>query len=178
MRKKEYLGGRLPLNAGELTTLINMQTMRTINWGNYCSIMSPLLSFARGGDCYCYFEVHKDFHRRCWEFNIIETTSTYSRHWKSIPVIRNMLLRNSTQVSFMLAGVLLSIKGVLHLWALFLNTMCIFLKHKATLDKVSYGSGQKYSKELKNHSFTSVETIVVKLQWKMCENQYFPCFEP
>ena len=23
-----------------------------------------------------------------------------------------------------------------------------------------------------------VETIVVKLQWKMCENQYFPCFEP
>ena len=27
-----------------------------------------------------------------------------------------------------------------------------------------------------NHS--SVEAIVVKLQWKMCENQYFPCFEP
>ena len=69
-------------------------------------------------------------------------------------------------------------KGVLHLWALFLKTLCIFSKNKATLDKVSYGSGQKYSKELKNHSFTSVEAIVVKLQWKMCENQYFPCFEP
>ena len=69
-------------------------------------------------------------------------------------------------------------KGVLHPWALFWKTLCIFSKNKATLDKVSFGSGQKYSKELQNHSFTSVETIVVKLQWKMCENQYFPCFEP
>ena len=55
-------------------------------------------------------------------------------------------------------------KGVLHPWALFLKTLCIFSKKKATSDKVSYGSGQKCSKELKNHSFTSVETIVVKLQ--------------
>ena len=70
------------------------------------------------------------------------------------------------------------VKGVLHPWALFLKTLCIFSKNKVTSDKVSYGSGQKCSKELKNHSFTSVETIVVKLQWKMCENQYFPCFEP
>ena len=70
------------------------------------------------------------------------------------------------------------IKGVLHLWALFLKTSCIFSKNKATSDKVSYGSGQKCSKELENYSFTSVETIVVKLQGKMCENQYFPCFEP
>ena len=70
------------------------------------------------------------------------------------------------------------IKGVLHLWALFLKTLCIFSKNKATSDKVSYGSGQKCSKELENYSITSVETIVVKLQWKMCENQYFPCFEP
>ena len=70
------------------------------------------------------------------------------------------------------------IKGVLHPWALFLKTLCIFPKNKATSDKVSYGSGQKCSKELKNLSFTSVETILVKLQWKMCENQYFPCFEP
>ena len=69
-------------------------------------------------------------------------------------------------------------KGVLHLWALFLKTLCIFSQNKATSDKVFYGSGQKCSKELKNHSFNSVETIVVKLQWKMCENQYFPCFEP
>ena len=55
-------------------------------------------------------------------------------------------------------------KGVLHPWALFLKTLCIFSKNKVTSDKVSYGSGQKCSKELKNHSFTSVETIVVKLQ--------------
>ena len=69
-------------------------------------------------------------------------------------------------------------KGVLHLWALFLKTFCIFSKNKATLDKETYASGQICSKELKNHSFTSVEAIVVKLQWKMCENQYFTCFEP
>ena len=71
-----------------------------------------------------------------------------------------------------------SLKGVLHLWALFLKTLCIFSKNKANWDTVSYGSGQKCSKELKNVSFTSVEAIVVKLQRKMCENQYFPCFEP
>ena len=57
-----------------------------------------------------------------------------------------------------------SLKGVLHPWALFLKTMSVFSKNKATSDKVSYGSGQKCSKELKNHSFTSVETIVVNLQ--------------
>ena len=57
-----------------------------------------------------------------------------------------------------------SVKGVLHLWALFLKTLCIFSKNKATSDKVSYGSCQKCSKELENFSFTSVETIVVKLQ--------------
>ena len=55
------------------------------------------------------------------------------------------------------------LKGVLHLWVLFLKTLCIFSKNKATSDKVSYGSGQKCSKELENYSFTSVETIVVKL---------------
>ena len=69
-------------------------------------------------------------------------------------------------------------KGVLHPWALFLKILCIFSKNKATSDKLSYGSGQKCSKELNNHSFTLVETIVVNLQWKMCANQYFPCFEP
>ena len=56
------------------------------------------------------------------------------------------------------------LKGVLHPWALFLKTLCIFSKNKAILDKVFYGSGQKCSKKLKNHSFTSVEAIVVKLQ--------------
>ena len=58
----------------------------------------------------------------------------------------------------------LGIKGVLHLWALFLKTFCIISKNKATLDKETYGTGQKCSKELKNHIFTSVEAIVVKLQ--------------
>ena len=57
-----------------------------------------------------------------------------------------------------------SFKGVLHPWALFLKTLCIFSKNKATSDRASYGYGQKCSKELKNHSLTSVETIVVKLQ--------------
>ena len=70
------------------------------------------------------------------------------------------------------------LKRVLHPWALFLKTLCIISKYKATLNKVSYGSDQKCSKELKNHSFTSVEAIVVKLLWKMCKNQNFPCFEP
>ena len=72
----------------------------------------------------------------------------------------------------------ISLKGVLHPWALFLKTLCIFSKNKATSYKVSHGSGQKRSKELKNHSFTFVETTVMKLHWKMCENQYFSCFEP
>ena len=58
----------------------------------------------------------------------------------------------------------ITVKGVLHPWALYLKTLCIFLKNKATLDKVSYGFGQKCSKEIKNHKFASVETIVVKLQ--------------
>ena len=44
---------------------------------------------------------------------------------------------------------MLFIKGVLHPWALFLKNLCIFSKSKATSDKVSYGSGQKCSKELK-----------------------------
>ena len=61
-------------------------------------------------------------------------------------------------------GACTSIKGVLHPWALFLKMLCIFSKNKVTSDKASYGSGQKCSKELKNHSFTSVEIIVVKLQ--------------
>ena len=65
---------------------------------------------------------------------------------------------------FRLSNIKCPFKGVLHLWALFLKTLCIFSKNKATSDKVSYGSGQKCSKEFKNYSFTSVETIVVKLQ--------------
>ena len=38
------------------------------------------------------------------------------------------------------------IKGVQHPWSLCLKTLRIFSKNKATLDKVSYGSGQKCSK--------------------------------
>ena len=55
----------------------------------------------------------------------------------------------------------------------FFKILSIFLKDKATLDKVSYGSGQKCSKELKNHSFTSVETIVAKLELKICKISVF-----
>ena len=58
----------------------------------------------------------------------------------------------------------ITLKGVLHPWTLFLKNLRIFSKNKATSDKVFYGSGQKCPKELKNHSFTLVETIVVKLQ--------------
>ena len=56
-----------------------------------------------------------------------------------------------------------NIKGVLHPSTLFLKTLYIFSKNKATLDKVSYESGFKYSKELKKSSLISVETMVVKL---------------
>ena len=48
-----------------------------------------------------------------------------------------------------------------------------FLKNKETLDKVSYGSGQKYSKEPKNHGFTSVETIVVNYSEKCSKINIF-----
>ena len=41
--------------------------------------------------------------------------------------------------------------------------LCILSKNNATLDKLSNGSDQKCSKELKNHSFISVESMVVKL---------------
>ena len=34
------------------------------------------------------------------------------------------------------------LKGVLHPWTLFVKTLCIFSKNTATVDKVSYGSGQ------------------------------------
>ena len=65
-----------------------------------------------------------------------------------------------------------SVKGVQHPWALFLKTLYICLKNKVTLDKISYGSGQKYSKELKYHSSTSVETIVVKFNSDKCAKIY------
>ena len=73
---------------------------------------------------------------------------------------------------------LCSLRGYCTPGPYFWKTLCIFSKNKATSDKVFYGSGQKCSKELKKHSFTSVETIVVKLQCKMWANQYFICFEP
>ena len=70
------------------------------------------------------------------------------------------------------------IKGVQYPWALFLKTLHIFSKKKQTnkqtiLDKVSNGSGQKSSKELKNLSFTSIETIVVKLLNKCAKIKIF-----
>ena len=82
---------------------------------------------------------------------------------QDIPEFFNLIFNNKTESTE-------SFKGVLHPWALFLRICCIFSKNKATSDKVSYGFGQKCSKELKNHSFTSVETTVMKLQWKMWIN--------
>ena len=71
--------------------------------------------------------------------------------------------KKTSKIGLPYSLLVLKLKGVLHPWALFLKDLCIFSKNKATSDKVSYGSGQKCSKELKNISFTSVETIVVKL---------------
>ena len=55
------------------------------------------------------------------------------------------------------------LKGVLHPCTLFFKILCVFSKNKATLDKVFNGSDTKCSKELKNHSFISVDIMVVKL---------------
>ena len=108
----------------------------------------------------------------------IQFNSNFISHlWPNGQITRNITFYKTHKITSRRLN-LNTLKGVLHLWALFLKTLCIFSKNKATSDKVSYGSGQKCSKELENYSFTSVETIVVKLQWKMCKNQYFPCFEP
>ena len=54
-------------------------------------------------------------------------------------------------------------KEVLHPWALFLKTSCNFLKNNAILDKLSYGSGLKCSKELK-YSFSKDHCCEVKVK--------------
>ena len=121
---------------------------------------------------------YKMFSNVCYP--IMWKSKSYIWYWRNESILSGIIIvfvehSNYTYCIF---------KGVLHLWALFLifelrQRLCAFSqKSKATSDKVSYGSGQKCSKELENYSFTSVATIVVKLQWKMCENQYFPCFEP
>ena len=59
----------------------------------------------------------------------------------------------------------LHISGATVPLGLILEDFVHFLKkNKATWEKISYGFGQKCSKELKNRSFTSVETTFVKLQ--------------
>ena len=63
----------------------------------------------------------------------------------------------------------------MHPWTLLLKNLCISQNYKATSDKVSNGSDQKCSKELKNN-FSRDHGL--KLQYKMCENQHFPCFVP
>ena len=55
-----------------------------------------------------------------------------------------------------------AINWVQHTWALFLKTLNIFSKNKESLDKYPMNLVRNSSKELKNHSFTSVETIVLK----------------
>ena len=107
-----------------------------------------------------------------------ERYDKYVLHQRDVNYTQNLMLFFHFHVNQLPYTCSFLFKGVLHPRALFLKTLCIFSKNKATSNKVSYGSDQKCSKELKNHSFTSVETIVVKLQWKICKNQYFPCFEP
>ena len=46
-----------------------------------------------------------------------------------------------------------TLKGVLHPWALFLKTLCIFSKNKATSEKVSHGSGQKMFQRTQKSQF-------------------------
>ena len=117
--------------------------------------------------------------KRCpWQF-LSNTPTAKSFFWSYTDREKNQgKVKSETLISLSSECAFFEFKGVLHLWALFLKTLCIFSTNKATSDKVSYGSGQKCSKELENYSFISVETTVVKLQWKMCENQYFPCFKP
>ena len=63
----------------------------------------------------------------------------------------------------MLRGINVTLKRFCTRGPYFLR-FCVFLKKKkATLDKVSNGSVQKCSKELKKYSFISAETMVVKL---------------
>ena len=56
-----------------------------------------------------------------------------------------------------------------------MNSCSKFAIKTFTLDKGSNGSDLKFPKELKNHSFISIQTMVVKLLQTMCENQHFPC---
>ena len=84
-------------------------------------------------------------------------------YFKDKRILDQMFLRSSQEVKPGLYSAHLLSRGNAP-WTLFLKTLCIFSKNKATLHKVSHGSGQKCSKELKNHSFTSVGAIVVKLQ--------------
>ena len=53
------------------------------------------------------------------------------------------------------------LRVALHPLTLFLKNLCSFSKNKETVDKVSNGSDKKCSKDLKNHSYISVEIMVV-----------------
>ena len=80
-------------------------------------------------------------------------------------LLPNYLSKDPSKVNSYLGG--LGYGGTALLGLIF-EELCIISKNKATLDKVSYGSGQKYSKELKNYSFTSAETIVARFTLKKC----------
>ena len=82
---------------------------------------------------------------------------------KGIPKIKHFPYYNYINVCMHIYR-FISLRGYSTPGPKFLKTLCIFSQNKATLDKITYGSGQKCSKELKNYSFTSVETIVAKLQ--------------
>ena len=65
---------------------------------------------------------------------------------------------------------------VMHPWSLFLKTLHIFSKNKETLDKVSIGSEMFQVTQNSQFYFSINHGCEVTVQ--MCENQYFPWFDP
>ena len=93
-----------------------------------------------------------------------KTTTTTTKQNKTL-----YTFPNSAETGFdcleLILNSIKTIKGVQSPWALFLKTLCIFSKKiKQLWTMYPMDSSQKCFKELKNHSFTLVETIVVKLQ--------------
>ena len=99
---------------------------------------------------------------------IPEKTGLVSAHENFEQVLNEVRFEDSFVISHKLLSRCCFVKNSLRGYSApgpyFLKILNIFSKNRATLDKVSYGYGQRRSKELKNHSLTSAETIVVKLQ--------------
>ena len=110
-------------------------------------------------------EINLNELNECWNTMAISikrmssTLTWTSAHLENTLILEVNFVKGSKIGSMNIKGnkATLHIKGVLHLWALFLKTWCIFSKNKSTLDKASYGSGQKCSKELKNQFYFSTD---------------------